>query len=857
MLTSSYLFFSFFPPQRCDKTPSLVWYSGTADIKHLDNDEYVKKAALLEFPGVVFKGVKSPRPYYAYRILAPKTKPGASNVTLRAETVVFTPKPFCRVVLEQMLSLDARAKPLHVAAVCDNMDTMFGADAYAHTGNEGMRKVMAAAAGLRGDAGAMMPGFIHASGGFKRYLYDAIIGALLTVGYREEDMLCLPAEDLPRLLRHVQENPARLCLSPCIPFRCANTLNVRVSKFSDGWKLPEMSKSGFYHAVSHMNASHTPLDAVIVDAYDKLKCAAARNRSTQMPRGDFVSSISAGARIPPPTAEAALRSLVRHGLVYDDGASVGLFENRAFELVIARSLKAICERALAAEDTSEQEWRAVLDGRTAGPICDEQLEAMRMHLTHPLLYVGGNAGSGKTQFLSHVAALHRLKASAKDGLRKDRPSLIGVTFMCMPAVHLQVRVCGDQAMTCHHLIALHACTCPRSPFVDKGAATACPLEELEVLIVDELSVIYNEIFAVLLSMLHKCAKALRRIVLVGDHRQLVSVKEGNLLADIMAGLPWATKEFVHNHRVSDDAFALIRTNSDFIAQGVFSSLRFDDEAVILREPAGPANTDCDEALSHVLRELNLPESSLHVVARTNDLRRSMCRVVERHYLQEEPWDKVFYVGRKFVIKLNDRAREIANNEILVLEMVWDEERPVTDPKPPDLPPGASCMRNGRRIVVHSSTKHHVPSGYDRFIVFRGHLYQDRLRVVRLDKDIRGRMVKAGATTIHAYQGAQTKCIIFASPYRAGNYDTRECLYTASTRAEQAVVYITSKAALQTMCANREPHRNTGLAALLREHLGGFEAACSERLGKLVPPSYGGGGSTRTTPCADDPIESSP
>lgn len=840
-------------------------------IKKIDG----KKIVLKEYPGITFKGVKSPRPYYNYRLLAPNVKPGAAAPVLRVESVLFTAKPYGREVLAQLLTLDAGADAHHAAAVCDRLEKEFGGEAYAATEDEGMRRAAAAAAGFTARK-RNLASVIKASPGFRKYMYCGAISVLTGAGYTLDDLVCMPTGDLPKLMYHVYTAPVKLCLSPCVPFRCENTEGVKNMVHSNGWKLPEMSRAGFFHVISTFQAMHTREDVAVVEAYDMLKADAEINRNTEMEVSELTASLRRERSLKPAEVDGALAKLLKLGLVVIDGPTVALFENRAFELVIARSLKTICERALEAEDTAGEEWLAVLEGNTAGPICDEQLEAMRMHLTHPLLYVGGNAGSGKTQFLAHVARAHEheMVAARRNAVwvRGLSQTMVGVTFMCMPAVHLQKRVCGDFAMTCHFLIAAHACSCSKSPYYGTavghpphGLRVKCCLEDLELLIVDELSVMYNELLAVLLSELSLCAKKLKRVVLVGDHRQLASVREGNVLADFMGALPWATKEFRHNHRVSEEAFALIRTNSDAIAEGDFASLRFDGEAVLLREPTGGGPMECEDMLSRVLRELSLPESDLHIVTRTNDLRRSLCRVVERHYLQLEPQDWVFYVGRKFVIKMNDRGLGVANNEILVLEAVWDEQPSGNDtprlPPPPEL--GRTGAREGRRFIVRDSTQPWVPEGYERFIAFRGHLYQDNLRVLRLVKKVRQRMVKAAVTTNHAYQGAQTKCIVLVSPPVPRAYDTRECLYTASTRAEQKVVYVTSKAALDAMCHTRERPRTTGLARLLREHIGPFADACRARLAKLKPP--GTPNSPGSPPCCsghfgnileEDPIENS-
>lgn len=80
------------------------------------------------------------------------------------------------------------------------------------------------------------------------------------------------------------------------------------------------------------------------------------------------------------------------------------------------------------------------------------------------------------------------------------------------------------------------------------------------------------------------------------------------------------------------------------------------------------------------------------------------------------------------------------------------------------------------------------------------------------------MMKASVTTNHGFQGSQIKCIIFVTDRAGGSFDTREMLYTASTRAEEKVIYICSKLSLKWMFGNKETHRTTGMKDMLHANL---------------------------------------
>lgn len=204
------------------------------------------------------------------------------------------------------------------------------------------------------------------------------------------------------------------------------------------------------------------------------------------------------------------------------------------------------------------------------PVCSEQLLGFESVGRYPVLCITGQAGSGKSDLglLMFAGAAHSPQVD----------NVMGMTFMSAHCSTLQMKMCSTgityPVSTIHQFMEWHAKTCTRHPhmpnelrlkakglwkYVAKekvplwGAAAAsgdcheCLLEKLEVILIDEAGLLYDELLAQLMNILSRCAKRLVTIVFIGDVNQLDPVQPGHPFFQMIAsGLGSISMQ--HTHR---------------------------------------------------------------------------------------------------------------------------------------------------------------------------------------------------------------------------------------------------------------------------------------------------------------------
>lgn len=247
---------------------------------------------------------------------------------------------------------------------------------------------------------------------------------------------------------------------------------------------------------------------------------------------ELVQEASRLLALPPRLIEPRLKLLAAHNrLVTLKDGRVGLpdllnAERRVAERMAAMAANAAALPAMAAHPRT----------RDGNPLTEEQVEAVRLILTHQFAVLTGGPGAGKTTVTCVVA----------DALASERLRLA----LCAPtgrAARRMSEATGRQALTIHKLLEA-------GPF---GFARdeENPLE-LDAVIVDEASMVD-------VRLMHSLIRALpphARLILVGDPDQLPAVGPGNVLRDVIASetVPVARLRFIH--RQSSDSPIIVQSH---------------------------------------------------------------------------------------------------------------------------------------------------------------------------------------------------------------------------------------------------------------------------------------------------------
>lgn len=156
-----------------------------------------------------------------------------------------------------------------------------------------------------------------------------------------------------------------------------------------------------------------------------------------------------------------------------------------------------------------------------------QRECLEKLITNPLLVISGGPGSGKSTLIVGLAILFRfLEPQAKINL---------TTPTGRASIRLKSVVPDFDPMTLHRLLEFDENEFHRN--------ATNPLEA-KLVIIDEMSMVDNHLFASFLRAAHN----LDKLVLVGDINQLPPVNYGDIFHDLISSGAFATCHLVNNHR---------------------------------------------------------------------------------------------------------------------------------------------------------------------------------------------------------------------------------------------------------------------------------------------------------------------
>ncbi|XP_051885728.1 DNA helicase B isoform X2 [Pristis pectinata] len=481
----------------------------------------------------------------------------------------------------------------------------------------------------------------------------------------------------------------------------------------------------------------------------------------------------------------------------------------------------------------------------------DQIRAATMMCENPVTIISGKGGSGKTTLVSLIfkAAVENMKVAENEELlqacedleqdqsapecwdipttkvpntgyiKKCEVSKATVLFTAPTgkAASLLRKKTGFAAYTLHQVIwNFNITQYPK----EKRAVFDWKFSDVQVLIVDEGSLVSVKNLCTVLNLLMTYAN-LKKLIILGDIRQLPSIEPGNMLKDIYSSLyqvGWAI-ELPTNHRAESQ---LIVDNAAKIAEmglrSVYIMLDYDAVMHISKEVEISIPTPDKkfilvslESSPYVLREaINIllrraPGLDNHVTSQFIAFRRD-----HKKYNDFQVGDKVCCTRNGYVVDFTkgltsesekERVR-LCNGEIFFIS----EDKTVYT--------NTSCMRylrlddkENRQILVN---------------------FEEVRRECKL--------MHAWAKTIHTFQGSEADTVVYVVG-TAGRQNWQH-IYTAVTRGRQRVYVVTSEDQFTSAVTARSPQRNTRLRELLQEKLiKPRPASCFEGLQSQQQPSW--------------------
>lgn len=356
---------------------------------------------------------------------------------------------------------------------------------------------------------------------------------------------------------------------------------------------------------------------------------------------------------------------------------------------------------------------------------------------------------------------------------------------------------------------------------------------VDLVIVDEASMVHLEMMAALLNALPESA----RLVLLGDKDQLASVEAGAVLGDLCGAAHHAGPE-------PDTARYIEATTGQPVPAGPAATSPLASQIVMLRQSrrfTGPigalARAVNDEADAHQAATLleadphgalfaasRVPVSAIVALAVSGRAGAPACYrdYLERLAAQSAPPDAEPYTrwaldilvafdrfrvlcairdGEWGVSGLNQAIAEgLARAGLLQPQAMWYVGRPVM------------VTRNEPSLGVYNG---------DVGIVLPAAGAPDRRRVVfaaaggirSISPSRLANVETAFATTVHKSQGSEFEHVALVLAARSGPVLTRELLYTGITRARQAFTLMSEEAGLMEAAVARVTRRQSGLRGL--------------------------------------------
>jgi exodeoxyribonuclease V alpha subunit len=401
----------------------------------------------------------------------------------------------------------------------------------------------------------------------------------------------------------------------------------------------------------------------------------------------------------------------------------------------------------------------------------EQREAVRNALTYSISLMTGGAGSGKTYAVSTITTI-------ADRLEKR----VVLTAPTGKAAKRLEEVVGHEASTIHRLLGFNGHTYSRD---------ALNPIEADILVVDEVSMVDVPLAWRLFQAIDRTKTA---VVLVGDHNQLPPVGPGNLLRDLVKSRAVPTTVLTQIIRQA----GVLKENSTAILSGE------------VRPTADVKNG------------ARRPWYVIDKFTDTGDVQRMLLLLFAEVLQERLGYDLVRDVqvltpthrGPLGTIELNIELQRLLQKKLFGFD-VPDVEHGHR----PRLYPGDKViqMKNDYELGVMNGAMGIVLS-----VDPKGALaidFDGRPVEIGVGSDAAGNVQLAYATSIHKVQGSEFPCAVVVAHKSHSFMHHRNLLYTAVTRAKDAVILLGDRWGMENCASKRQvDRRNTFLSFLLHSEV---------------------------------------
>jgi exodeoxyribonuclease V alpha subunit len=398
----------------------------------------------------------------------------------------------------------------------------------------------------------------------------------------------------------------------------------------------------------------------------------------------------------------------------------------------------------------------------------EQREAVRNALTYSISLMTGGAGSGKTYAVSTITSI-------AERLEK-RVVLAAPTGKAAKRLE---QVVGHEAGTIHRLLGFNGHTYSRD---------ALNPVEADILVVDEVSMVDVPLAWRLFQAVDRSKTA---VVLVGDHNQLPPVGPGNLLRDLVKSRAIPTTVLTQIIRQA----GVLKENSTAVLSGEV------------------------RPTAEVKNGARRPWYVIDKFTDTGDVQRMLVLLFAEVLQERLGYDLVRDVqvltpthrGPLGTVELNAELQRLLQKKLFGFD--------VPDAEPghrPRLFPGDKViqMKNDYELGVMNGAM-----GIVLEVDAKGGLSVDfdgRPVEIGAGFEAAGNVQLAYATSIHKVQGSEFPCAVVVAHKSHFFMHHRNLLYTAVTRAKDAVILLGDRWGMENCASKRQvDRRNTFLSFLLQ------------------------------------------
>lgn len=479
-------------------------------------------------------------------------------------------------------------------------------------------------------------------------------------------------------------------------------------------------------------------------------------------------------------------------LAFEGNVHIELLENREVVYLAPyyTAEQNVCRKLIELNQAQLKTLASGVDGLIAAAerdaaisLSERQKEAVRTAVNSGVCVITGGPGTGKTTIIHTI-----IRVFQQSGLK---------TAIAAPTGRAAKRITetsGFYASTIHRLLEYYYSEDDSQMSFGKNRED--PLD-YDAVIIDEASMIDILLMNGLLAALRPGT----RLIVVGDADQLPSVGAGNVLRDMIAGEVIPCVELKEIFRQAQESMIVV--NAHCINRGEYPGLNEKDKDFFFLRRKG------EKEMLETLKDLcirRLPSyfescDPLRDVQILTPVRKGTLGTLNlNRELQEilnppSPDKKEKKFGDR-IFREGDKVMQMKNNYTIE----WKRMEDFTE---------GSGVFNGDSGFIDS-----IDTEFNELVV----VYEDS-KYVKYEFGQLDELELAYAITVHKSQGSEFPLVIMPVSWFPPMLATRNLLYTAVTRAKQAVVLVGSEDKMRAMVDNnRTEERWSGLSPKLRSFL---------------------------------------